>query len=198
MTAYASLGELRAPEQRAEDASALVEQGFKAVKVRIARDRLAEGVSVVAAMREAVGDQLEIMVDLNQWWRMAGDIEPGLAVGDARRVIERLDEYGVLWVEEPVAGGDLSGMVALRGSSRARIAGGEMARTFDELVLALERDALDVYQPDVVLSLGISGRARSWRSACCGETAGSHRTPGPTASACSPTSTSAAASAAAR
>jgi len=156
LTAYASLGELRAPERRAEDASALVEQGFKAVKVRIARDRLSDGVAVVAAIRDAVGDALEILVDLNQWWRMAGDIEPGLAVADARRVIERLDQYGVLWVEEPVAGGDLSGMVALRGSCRARIAGGEMARTFDELVLALERDALDVYQPDVVLSLGIS------------------------------------------
>jgi len=36
------------------------------------------------------------------------------------------------------------------------IAGGEMARTFDELRLALEHDALDVVQPDVVLSLGIS------------------------------------------
>ena len=91
------------------------QQGFKAVKVRIARDRLSDGVAVVAAIRDAVGDALEILVDLNQWWRMAGDIEPGLAVADARRVIERLDEYGVLWVEEPVAGGDLSGMVALRG-----------------------------------------------------------------------------------
>jgi L-alanine-DL-glutamate epimerase-like enolase superfamily enzyme len=38
-----------------------------------------------------------------------------------------------------------------------RIAGGEMARTFDELRLALEADALDVFQPDVVLALGISG-----------------------------------------
>ena len=74
LPAYASLGELRAPEQRAEDASALVEQGFKAVKVRIARDRLSDGVAVVAAIRDAVGDALEILVDLNQWWRMAGDI----------------------------------------------------------------------------------------------------------------------------
>jgi L-alanine-DL-glutamate epimerase-like enolase superfamily enzyme len=38
-----------------------------------------------------------------------------------------------------------------------RIGGGEMARSFDELSLALRADALDVYQPDVVLALGISG-----------------------------------------
>ena len=55
LPAYASLGELRTPGQRAEDAAALVAQGFKAVKVRIARDRLAEGVAVVAAIRDAVG-----------------------------------------------------------------------------------------------------------------------------------------------
>jgi len=38
-----------------------------------------------------------------------------------------------------------------------RIAGGEMAATFDELRLALAADSLDVYQPDVVLALGVSG-----------------------------------------
>jgi L-alanine-DL-glutamate epimerase-like enolase superfamily enzyme len=157
LPAYASLGELRAPAQRAEDARALVQQGFKAVKVRIARDRIADGIAVVAAIRDAVGDGLEILVDLNQWWRMAGDIEPGIGPQDARRVIDRLDEHDVLWVEEPLAGGDLQGMRMLREGTGVRIAGGEMARTFDELRLALEHDALDVYQPDVVLALGISG-----------------------------------------
>jgi D-galactarolactone cycloisomerase len=157
LPAYASLGELRPPGQRAEDARALLEAGFKAVKVRIARDRIAEGIAVVAAIRDAVGDALEILVDLNQWWRMAGDIAPGLDPQAARRVIDRLAEHGVLWVEEPLAGADLSGMRMLRETTGVRIAGGEMARSFDELRLALEHDALDVVQPDVVLALGISG-----------------------------------------
>src|ERR1700741_5393966 len=52
--AYASWGELRTPEQRAEDAPALLEQRFHGVKVRIARDRIDEGISIVAAVREAV------------------------------------------------------------------------------------------------------------------------------------------------
>ncbi len=97
------------------------------------------------------------MVDLNQWWRMPGDIEPGLGPVQARRVIERLRDYGVLWVEEPLPGADLPGMRMLRERTGVRIAGGEMARTFEELGHALEVDALDVYQPDVVLALGISG-----------------------------------------
>jgi len=154
---YASLGELRSPGQRAEDAGALVAQGFKAVKVRIARDRIPGGIAVVAAIRDAIGDALEIMVDLNQWWRMSGDIAPGLDPPAARRVIDELSEHRVLWVEEPLAGSDLEGMRMLRGATGMRIAGGEMAQSFDELRRALERDALDVVQPDVVLALGIVG-----------------------------------------
>jgi L-alanine-DL-glutamate epimerase-like enolase superfamily enzyme len=157
VAAYASWGELRSAAERAEDAQALVEQGFRAVKVRIARERTEHGLDVVAAVRAAVGDRLEIIVDLNQWWRMAGDIECGLGPVDARRTVERLREHGVLWVEEPLPGEDRPGMHALRESTGVRIAGGEMARTFDDLRLMLEADALDVYQPDVVLALGISG-----------------------------------------
>jgi D-galactarolactone cycloisomerase len=60
-------------------------------------------------------------------------------------------------VEEPLAGDDLAGMRMLRDSTSTRIAGGEMARDFDHLRRALDADALDVFQPDVVLALGISG-----------------------------------------
>ncbi|HEY2438655.1 MAG TPA: mandelate racemase/muconate lactonizing enzyme family protein [Solirubrobacteraceae bacterium] len=155
--AYASLGELRPPGRRAEDAHALVAEGFRAVKVRIARERVAEGVETVAAIRDAIGGGLQIMVDLNQWWRMPGDILPGLDAPGARRVIDALSEMGVTWVEEPLHGDDLRGMRMLRQSTGTRIAGGEMARTFDELRRALDEDALDVLQPDVVLALGISG-----------------------------------------
>ncbi len=155
--AYASWGSLRDPAQRAQDAHALVQEGFRGVKIRIPRDGVDDGVAVVEAVRSAVGDRLDVMVDLNQWWRMSGDIDRRLGPVDARRVIERLRDYGVLWVEEPLAGEDLGGMRALREQTGVRIAGGEMARTFDELGRALELDALDVYQPDVVLALGISG-----------------------------------------
>ena len=156
LRAYASLGELRSPEQRVRDVLTLLEEGFRAVKVRIARERIDEGVAVVAAMREAVGERMDILVDLNQWWRMPGDLDRGLGPREARRAIDRLAQHGVLWVEEPLPGEDLPGMAMLRRQTGVRIAGGEMGRTFEDLRLALEADALDVYQPDVVLSLGPS------------------------------------------
>ncbi len=157
LPAYASWGEERPPGRRTEDAHTLLEQGFRAVKLRIAPERADEGIGVVAAVREAVGDRLEIIVDLNQWWRMPGDLGGRLNPAGAGRIVERLREYGVLWVEEPLPGEDVRGMRTLREHTGVRIGGGEMARTFEELRLALEVDALDVYQPDVVLALGISG-----------------------------------------
>jgi len=160
LPAYASLGELRGPRERADDVAALRQAGFRAVKVRIAHDRIADGLSAVAAMREAAGDAMAILVDLNQWWRMAGDTAPGLSVPEARRVVEELRDLDVAWVEEPLPGGDLAGMRLLREQTGMPIAGGEMARSLGELLTALDRDALDVFQPDVVLALGM-GRTRT-------------------------------------
>ncbi|HZE05497.1 MAG TPA: enolase C-terminal domain-like protein, partial [Solirubrobacteraceae bacterium] len=133
---------------------ALEAAGVGAVKVRIAREQIAAGIATVAAIRDS-GAALQIMVDLNQWWRMPGDVVPGLDAQGARRVIEELADLGVTWVEEPLAGDDLAGMRMLREVTGVRIAGGEMVRSFDELRRALEFDALDVVQPDVVLALGI-------------------------------------------
>jgi L-alanine-DL-glutamate epimerase-like enolase superfamily enzyme len=134
----------------------LREEGFTAMKIRVDPRRLDDGLAAVAATRAAVGDTMAIMVDLNQGWRMAGDVSPSLDPVGARRIAAELAEYGVLWVEEPLAGTDLRGLAALRASAPGvRIAGGEMTRTFAEALTALDADAFDVYQGDVVLAGGM-------------------------------------------
>jgi L-alanine-DL-glutamate epimerase-like enolase superfamily enzyme len=96
---------------------------------------------------------MAIMVDLNQGWRMAGDTARSLDPVGAREIAARLADDGVLWVEEPLAGGDLRGLAGLRASAPGiRVAGGEMTRTLPELIAAVEADAFDVHQPDVVLT----------------------------------------------
>ncbi|HET7725918.1 MAG TPA: mandelate racemase/muconate lactonizing enzyme family protein [Candidatus Limnocylindrales bacterium] len=156
LPAYASCGSLLPPEERASASLRLREEGFRALKIRVDPRRAAEGVAAVRATREAVGDSMAIMVDLNQGWRMPGDVTPALDPVAARRLVAELAEVGVLWVEEPLAGSDLRGLRGLRDSAPgARIAGGEMTRTFAELVAALEADAFDVHQPDVVLAAGM-------------------------------------------
>ncbi len=161
LPAYASCGMLLEPAARAESALRLREEGFRAIKVRVDPRDLERGIAAVTATRHAVGDSMAIMVDLNQGWRMPGDTSRSLDPVTAREIAVRLAELGVLWLEEPLAGTDLAGLAALRASAPGvRIAGGEMTRTFPELLDALESDAFDVHQPDVVLAAGML-RART-------------------------------------
>jgi L-alanine-DL-glutamate epimerase-like enolase superfamily enzyme len=153
LPAYASFGEARSPQARAEAALAAKSAGFKAMKIRISRTDPGSGLAAVRATRAAVGDGIAIMADLNQWWRMAGDISPALDLAEVRRIAAELADLGVLWLEEPLPGGDLDGMRALR--QQIRVAGGEMARTPAELLSALDTGAVDVLQPDVVLAVGM-------------------------------------------
>jgi L-alanine-DL-glutamate epimerase-like enolase superfamily enzyme len=159
LPAYASSGELKPPAARAESALAARERGFRGMKIRIARDRLAEGVAAVRAAREAVGPDFALMVDLNQMWRMSGDIEPALDLASVRRLAAELAELDVLWLEEPLPASDIGGMRMVRQATGLRLAGGEMVRSLPELVALVEADAFDVYTPDVVLAVGMS-RAR--------------------------------------
>ncbi len=159
--AYASCGSLLPAAARAEFALRLREEGFRAMKLRVDPRHLEEGLAVVAATRAAVGDSMTLMVDVNQGWRMPGDTSVGLDPVAARNVAAQLAAYDVLWMEEPLAGTDLRGLAALRASAPGiRIAGGEMTRTFTETLAALDADAFDVYQPDVVLAGGML-RART-------------------------------------
>ena len=155
--AYASCGSLLPAAARAESALRLRAEGFRALKIRVDPRRLEEGLAAVRATREAVGDTMAIMVDLNQGWRMAGDTTDPIDWETARSIAVRLAELDVLWVEEPLEGTDLAGLAALRNAVPGiRIAGGEMTRTERELVAALDANAFDVHQPDVVLAAGLA------------------------------------------
>jgi L-alanine-DL-glutamate epimerase-like enolase superfamily enzyme len=98
---------------------------------------------------------MEIMVDLNQGWRMPGDVAPLLGYEAVAVLAGRLRELDVLWLEEPLAGDDLEGLARLRAETGVRLAGGEMARTPAELAAYVDAGALDVLQPDAVLAVGV-------------------------------------------
>jgi D-galactarolactone cycloisomerase len=155
LPAYMSTGELKSPDERVEATLAGRDLGFRAVKLRIGREDLDGGIASVRGVREALGDDFTILVDLNQSWRMPGDIEPALDVKTVSRTVARLEELGVYWVEEPLPYADLAGLRELRRSSGVRIAGGEMLPTFEDVLTYVEHDALDVYQLDCVLAIGM-------------------------------------------
>ena len=155
LPAYASSGALLAPLARAESALAARELGFRAMKIRISRDQLSAGVAAVRAAREAVGDDFDLMVDLNQMWRMSGDIQAALPLATVQRVAAELHDLGVLWLEEPLPQADVVGVQRVRAQTGIQVAGGEMVRSITEMMGLIEGDAFDIYQPDVVLAVGM-------------------------------------------
>jgi L-alanine-DL-glutamate epimerase-like enolase superfamily enzyme len=127
------------------------------VKLRFGRPRRDEDLATLRAVRSEVGDGLELMVDCNQGWRMPWDTRPPWSFEEALRVATELSELGVRWMEEPLPHGDHEGMARLRETGLVPIAGGELTRELHEFRAMLERGSLDVYQPDVVLTVGMAG-----------------------------------------
>ena len=164
---YASTAVHRPVSDMVDVARRLVDEGFDAMKIRFGRPALADDLAVVRAIRDAVGPALTLMVDCNQGWRMPWDTQAPWQLDHATEVALDLQREGVYWMEEPLHRGDYDAMSELRrrvrdaaaGRAPMLIAGGEMTREpyeFDEL---LRRDCLDVFQPDVVCTLGFTALA---------------------------------------
>ena len=158
--AYASSGELVAPDERARRVLALRDAGVKAVKLRFHHPDWRADVAVVEAVRDAVGAGMEIMVDANHGWRMAGDRSARWDVATAIQCARALEPLGVYWLEEPLATSDVEGYARLRAGTALRIAAGEMVRGLHEARDLVLRGGVDVIQPDVVLAGGLGGCRR--------------------------------------
>lgn len=154
---YASSGVRRSPNEMVAIARRMIDEGFEALKIRFGRPSIDDDIAVVAAIGDAVGDRLTLMVDCNQAWRMPWDTAPPWHLDFATDVVARLEALGVYWVEEPLHRGDYDGYAELCRRVGVKIAGGEMTREPYEFRELLDRDCLDVFQPDGVCSRGISG-----------------------------------------
>src|SRR3546814_3551525 len=113
----------------AETARRFLECGFGAMKIRFHRGDWQDDIHALEAVRDEVGDELTLMVDCNQGWRMPWDTEAPWSLKDALQVARELEEPDVYWMEEPLHRGDYDGMAELRRATDIRIAGGEMTRS---------------------------------------------------------------------
>ncbi len=140
-------GELNTAQQ-AED---WVAKGFKGVKAKIGYPTVEEDLKVVQAMREAVGDDIAIMVDYNQ----------SLTPNDAIERIRQLDEENLCWVEEPVLAHDFLGSAKVRQTVTTPLQSGENWWGPLDMTHAIDAGASDYVMPDVQKIGGITG----WRKA---------------------------------
>ncbi|HUF53038.1 MAG TPA: mandelate racemase/muconate lactonizing enzyme family protein [Dehalococcoidia bacterium] len=157
LRAYASTGELRPTAARVDAAQRTVAAGFRAMKLRFHSEDWRDDVKSLDAVRKAVGDDIDIMVDGNWGWRIPPDqqrhrwdLKTAIAVAKA------MEEYGVYWLEEPLDAYDYNDLAELRSNlTTLRLAGGELNRGPEEIQTYLEEGCFDVYQPDCTFIGGI-------------------------------------------
>jgi L-alanine-DL-glutamate epimerase-like enolase superfamily enzyme len=154
MKVYVSTVELKPPQKRVEEVQQYIDQGFEAIKVKAHHVDPQKDLEVVRAIRKAVGNKMEIMVDAFQAQKTQSSIPPPWTRRTALKVAKCLEEYDVLWLEEPLPRYDTEGLTALCNAVDITIAGGESEYgiyTYKEL---LEKRAYDIVQCDVTLSGG--------------------------------------------
>jgi L-alanine-DL-glutamate epimerase-like enolase superfamily enzyme len=116
-----------------------IEQGYKAVKMQVAHTNDLRGdLDNVRRMREAVGPDIDIMVDVNMGWTADVAIEMG----------RKFEDYNVYWLEEPVRPDDFDGYKRIARALDLRVVGGETHFTRFGLMPFLEEPLLPILQPD--------------------------------------------------
>ncbi len=126
-------------EQLFEQTQSNLDNGFRAIKMKVGRDRLAEDLERVAAMRELLGPDFPLMVDANMGWSVEQAIEASRA----------LAEYQVYWLEEPTDPDDIKGHARIAAEAPLAIATGENFRTLSHFQAMIEAGGVDFPEPDV-------------------------------------------------
>jgi mandelate racemase len=143
---------LKAPAAVAEEAIQLREEGgFAGLKLRLGRDRAADDLATLDAVRKAVGDDTELMVDFNQ----------GLDLADALRRRHMIDGHGLAWIEEPILYDNLDGHAQLAAELSTPIQIGENFYGPRAMHSALRKKACDLVMPDFMRIGGVTGWIRA-------------------------------------
>ncbi|GBQ91346.1 L-alanine-DL-glutamate epimerase [Acetobacter nitrogenifigens DSM 23921 = NBRC 105050] len=136
----------------AAEARELVEEGgFRAMKLRLGNEHAADDIAAIEAVREGVGDKIDLMVDFNQ----------ALGLGDAIRRCHELDEMGLYWFEEPIAYGNVRGYAQLARSVRTPLQMGENFWGPRDFFTFLEAGAVHYAMGDLMRIGGVSGWLRA-------------------------------------
>ena len=143
---------LRPPEAVAAEAIELRDEGgFTGLKLRLGRERVRDDLATIAAVRNAVGDDMHLMVDFNQ----------GLDLAEALQRCHRIDDLGLAWIEEPIVYDNLDGLAQLAAELKTPIQIGENFYGPRELHKALQKKACDLVMPDFMRIGGVTGWVRA-------------------------------------
>ncbi len=146
----------RTPEGFAEKASEVVAKGYTALKfdpfgdahMQMSRKETNEAKALIGAVREAVGDDVDILIEAHDRFSTYAAIEIG----------NWLKDYDVTWFETPVLSTDVSALVEVARRIPVRMIAGERMHAIHEFGEFLSHNVTDVINPE---PLGVGG---IWRS----------------------------------
>jgi L-alanine-DL-glutamate epimerase-like enolase superfamily enzyme len=127
------------PASMAQRAASYVEQGFDLVKTHLGVLCPAEEEVRVRAMREAIGPDAGLMIDINC----------GYDLGDAVEAVKRWGEYDPFWIEEPLFPMDLEGLANLRSMTDIPFSCGENEFGVHGFKQLMDTRALAYIMPDI-------------------------------------------------
>ena len=135
-----------------EAARELVDEGFRAVKLRLGRPNAADDIAALRAVKQAIGGDITLMVDFNQ----------ALSVAEALRRGRLIDEEGgVAWIEEPIRADDFAGCARIAREVATPIQIGENFMGPEQMAQALATGAADYVMPDAQRIGGVTGWMRA-------------------------------------
>ena len=137
------------PALLAEEALGHIATGYRAIKLRVG-DTAAKDIARVRAVRKAVGDDIDILVDANT----------NYSLDDVRKVMPAFEEAAVGWLEEPFPPQDRRAYAAAALLGRTPLAAGENHFTRYEFATLIEDGHVQVMQPDLSKTGGVTESLR--------------------------------------
>lgn len=138
------------PDELVEQTRRNIDKGFRAIKIKVGRDRQSEDVERVRAVRDFIGPDMPLMVDANMRW----------TVETAIKAARKFGEYDVFWFEEPTIPDDYKGLAQIARDGGLPVAAGENLHTVYEFRHTIEEGKIAFPEPDVSNIGGITNWMR--------------------------------------
>lgn len=146
-TYYGGIDLMLSEKELLENIEKQLAKGHTAVKIKVGRENEEEDIQRVKAVRKLIGNDAIFMVDANMVW----------SVPQAIRMAKRLEEFNILWIEEPTNPDDYEGYARIGQATTIPIAMGENLHTVYEHKLALDIARIKYPIPDCSNVCGITG-----------------------------------------
>jgi L-alanine-DL-glutamate epimerase-like enolase superfamily enzyme len=134
------------PDALVRETLAAQKAGFRGAKIKVGKPHVSEDLARLHAVRDAVGEDFEIMVDANQCFSLS----------EALRRAPRYAELGIAWFEEPLPADDIVGHARLAAASEVPIAVGESLYSIGQFAAYVQQGACTIVQVDVARIGGIT------------------------------------------